>query len=327
MVQQFVGGFTYNRGVKRYFDTRMDRPLSAIIETGRYIGHGLHPIRCLEAVFLGVALTQRLAGVDRFTLRFHSRVSNEQAEYRHIVLGIKVNEPGAPSKWGAIGLSREPDLMTKEARFTTLSALIRDYIDSYAGHGHELLSVAVGLPIRHDEWGAAPPCWGFTKVLHLGETKWAEAAKRLDAHSTAAPGLVCRRASLLAPSFSCIHIFVSLADGARVWQVGLWERNAVLPSFCGMDGMDRLVGLLQSGPEEHLKAGILKPEAGPRQGFPARGDRLAADRLAAGVSPVRGPPRKMRVLCESDRSVLPTPPHVHSCLVPSPPPPPAPHPS
>ena len=38
--QNFVAGFTYNRGSKRFFDTRMDRPLSQIVETGRFIGHG-----------------------------------------------------------------------------------------------------------------------------------------------------------------------------------------------------------------------------------------------------------------------------------------------
>jgi tubulinyl-Tyr carboxypeptidase len=60
-------------------------------------------------------------------------------------------------KWGAIGLSRRPDLMNKELKYTTLSDLVLDFKgisniiqESYERNHHRLLKIKMGLPVTHN---------------------------------------------------------------------------------------------------------------------------------------------------------------------------------
>jgi hypothetical protein len=158
LIQRYIGGFTYNQTLTRHFDTSMDRPLAAILETARYILHGMYHVRCLEAVFAGIALTQQLRDVDRITLRFKSHIPSLDQMYRHIVLAVRVpsTTPGAAPVWGAIGLSREPALMNKPCRFNSLHELIEDFVKGYnsCAPSHNVVSVSVGLPISHDDWSS-----------------------------------------------------------------------------------------------------------------------------------------------------------------------------
>jgi len=101
------------------------------------------------------------------------------------VLAVRVPSPvrGALPVWGAIGLSRESTLMTKRCRFDSLHALIQDYVQSYAGcePAHTVTSVAVGLPVSHDDWSSAPVCWGYVTV-HPRLQLLDETRKTLDRH-------------------------------------------------------------------------------------------------------------------------------------------------
>lgn len=167
-IQRFIGGFTYNQSLTRHFDTTMDRPLAAVLETARYILHGMYHVRCAEAVFAGIALTQQLRVVDRFTLRFKSHIPSLDQIYRHIVLAVRVPSatPGVEPVWGAIGLSREPTLMNKPCRFNSLQELIMDFVKGYEGcqPPHKVVSVSVGLPVPHNDWCSAPVCWGYMPI-------------------------------------------------------------------------------------------------------------------------------------------------------------------
>jgi hypothetical protein len=49
--------------------------------------------------------------------------------------------------FGAIGLSRREELGYKELKYTSLSSLIRDYIDSYAIYLHKVKRIKLGKPI------------------------------------------------------------------------------------------------------------------------------------------------------------------------------------
>ena len=86
--------------------------------------HQVLPIKCLEAVVLGLFLTMKIEPLDRVTVSFKSTCQGQI--YRHIVLVIKHKD-----KWGALGLSRKPDLMNKNLEFNSLSDLLRDYQMGY----------------------------------------------------------------------------------------------------------------------------------------------------------------------------------------------------
>lgn len=62
------------------------------------------PIKCVEAVYIALLLTQTMPDVDRLPLIFYSKIQGHI--YGHIVLGVHCN-----GMWGAMGLSRRPDLM------------------------------------------------------------------------------------------------------------------------------------------------------------------------------------------------------------------------
>jgi hypothetical protein len=115
------------------------------------------PIRCLEAVFLALHLTQGMTELDRYPVSFKSTVAGNT--YRHIVLAIKVE-----GKFGALGLSRRSTLMFKDFTYDSFGDLIADYRDSYEQVFHRLLTVHTGLPISHQDYKAMPICWRCLKV-------------------------------------------------------------------------------------------------------------------------------------------------------------------
>ena len=115
------------------------------------------PIRCLEAVFLALHLTQGMQELDRYPVSFKSTVAGNT--YRHIILAIKVE-----GKFGALGLSRRSTLMFKDFTFDSFGDLIANYRDSYEEVFHRLLTVNTGLPISHHDYKAMPICWRCLKV-------------------------------------------------------------------------------------------------------------------------------------------------------------------
>ena len=124
-LQDLISSLQYNYTGANYFNLRKTRPLHQIIATGREIVREALPIRCLEAVFLAIFLTQGGAWVnlvDRFPVSFKSSVGGQT--YRHIILATRVKATGL---FGALGLSRRSSLMWKPPTFTSFALLIQDY--------------------------------------------------------------------------------------------------------------------------------------------------------------------------------------------------------
>ena len=120
------------------------------------ISFGL-PIKCLEALLVGAYLSSSITNLDRIPLAFKSEYN--KSEYRHIVLVCKSN-----THWGALGLSRKPDLMYKPLIFPTLMDLIKSFIDAYHKYGHNVLKIKIGLPIRSDHASNQGIVWKFTSI-------------------------------------------------------------------------------------------------------------------------------------------------------------------
>jgi hypothetical protein len=140
------------------------------------ISYGL-PIKCLEAVLVGAFLSTSIRGLDRIPLAFKSECN--KIEYRHIVLVCRCN-----SIWGALGLSRKPDLMYKPLIFNSLMDLIKNYIDSYHRYGHKVLKIKIGLPIQSDHTSNEEITWKFASIdTVLGDVhfiNWTSSSVYLD---------------------------------------------------------------------------------------------------------------------------------------------------
>lgn len=147
------------------------------------------PIKCLEAVVLGMYLTCGL-DIDRITMSFKSRC--EDKIYRHIVLVIRVGD-----KWGAVGLSRRPDLMGKPFSFRSLSSLVENYRDSYTKSidtfslketdnfyldYHTLLKVKIGLPVTHIKVSNENVIWKNIK-FKIHDEPWMITSKEIDLYA------------------------------------------------------------------------------------------------------------------------------------------------
>ena len=121
------------------------------------------PIKCLEAVILAIHLTNEVPSMDRFTLTFKSQQNG--LIYYHTVLGLFYR-----GRYGAIGLSRKDDLMSRPIEYAALSAMLLSFNDAYMNgglnrvkwflmimliptkrrHNHKLLKVSIGGTIPHD---------------------------------------------------------------------------------------------------------------------------------------------------------------------------------
>lgn len=85
--------------------------------------------------------------------------------FRHIVLGIRNQR-----KWGAMGISRLPNLMYKPVTYDSLNALIGEFISSYGSYHHVVERIDLGLPFSHDCVSDTPFQWKIMN-LTLGEDK------------------------------------------------------------------------------------------------------------------------------------------------------------
>lgn len=68
------------------------------------------PIKCLEAVVLGLYLTSSLLHTQRLCISF--KTSFRGHTYRHVVLGVQHK-----AQYGALGMSRRSDLMYKSLQY------------------------------------------------------------------------------------------------------------------------------------------------------------------------------------------------------------------
>ena len=174
-VQQFIKEFEYNHTGANYFTKRRDRGLKHVSLTAKDIIREALPIQCVEAVFLACYLTAEMKEVERFPLSFKSNMGGRM--FRHIVLAVEHQ-----GKWGALGISRRDTLMYKELKFSSLSALVLHFKDSYAGCCHELVKVYVGLPFAHDVFSSVPVKWRVLRAS-LQATNSEQVAAALDRYA------------------------------------------------------------------------------------------------------------------------------------------------
>lgn len=156
-VQNILNSLSYNFLPNTFFCLEKHRSLQSILFTSKEILAEALPIRCLEATFVGLYLTQDLKDVDRIPLSFKSRAKGRA--YHHIVLVIRCN-----SMYGAVGLSRKSTLMDKPLIYNGLYQLIMEYKKQYEAIGHELVDFKLGLCVNHKRDSRKAPCWRYIAV-------------------------------------------------------------------------------------------------------------------------------------------------------------------
>ena len=90
-------------------------------------------------------LTNGLQGVERFPLAFRTRFGG--TIFGHVVLGM-----WSSGKYGALGMSRRPDLMHRSLTFNNLADLVADFGKAYATYWHEVVNLKLGLFLPHNPY-------------------------------------------------------------------------------------------------------------------------------------------------------------------------------
>ncbi|XP_018598023.2 tubulinyl-Tyr carboxypeptidase 2 [Scleropages formosus] len=174
-IQNYMKTLQYNHTGTQFFEIRKTRPLSGLMETAREMTRESLPIKCLEAVILGIYLTNGLASVERFPISFKTQFSGHH--FHHVVLGVYCN-----GRYGTLGMSRRADLMGKALTFRTLSDLIFDFEESYRRYQHVLKKVKIGLYVPHDPHVFQPIEWKHL-VLNACRLAREDMRKELEKHA------------------------------------------------------------------------------------------------------------------------------------------------
>eukprot|EP00842_Homolaphlyctis_polyrhiza_P006069 jgi/Hompol1/6463/HPOL_003433-RA len=172
--EAYIQSLSYNYIGEPFFTIKKTSSMRNLMRLAQDIIHHALPIKCLEAVILGVYLTAKFEDLQRMTVSFKSECEGQI--HRHIVLVIKLGD-----QWGAIGLSRRPDLMNKSITFPSLSELMLDFKTSYERNLHHLLKIKLGLPAPHSITSNERIIWKKTSI-RLSEN-WDNATKQIDAHA------------------------------------------------------------------------------------------------------------------------------------------------
>ncbi|XP_041514313.1 tubulinyl-Tyr carboxypeptidase 1 isoform X2 [Microtus oregoni] len=133
------------------------------------------PIKCLEAVILGIYLTNSMPTLERFPISFKTYFSGNY--FRHIVLGVNFG-----GRYGALGMSRREDLMYKPPAFRTLSELVLDYEAAYGRCWHVLKKVKLGQCVSHDPHSVEQIEWKHS-VLDVERLGREDFRKELERHA------------------------------------------------------------------------------------------------------------------------------------------------
>ncbi|KAI9140857.1 Vasohibin-domain-containing protein [Paraphysoderma sedebokerense] len=188
-IQQYISSLGYNHLPITFFPLKKGRSLKSHSETARQIIALSLPIRCLEAVIVGIYLTHHIPDLLRIPVSFKSKsLANEshmdRAEsvenrknkniFRHIVMAVRIGD-----RWGALGLSRRQDLMNKDATFESLTELLKDYERCYDRNKHKLAKITIGLPITHDPFSTETIHWKYLS-LSINQQSWAEINVQVD---------------------------------------------------------------------------------------------------------------------------------------------------
>ncbi|XP_054838024.1 tubulinyl-Tyr carboxypeptidase 2 [Eublepharis macularius] len=174
-IQNYMKMLQYNHTGTQFFEIRKSRPLSGLMETAREMTRESLPIKCLEAVILGIYLTNGQPSVERFPISFKSHFSGNN--FHHVVLGIYCN-----GRYGSLGMSRRSELMDKPLIYRTLSDLIFEFEDSYKKHLHSVKKVKIGLYVPHEPHSFQPIEWKQL-VLNVSKMMRSEIRKELEKYA------------------------------------------------------------------------------------------------------------------------------------------------
>ncbi|MBN3314985.1 VASH2 protein, partial [Atractosteus spatula] len=174
-IQNYMKMLQYNHTGTQFFEIRKTRPLSGLMETAREMTRESLPIKCLEAVILGIYLTNGLTSVERFPISFKTQFSGNY--FHHVVLGVYCN-----GRYGSLGMSRRADLMDKPLVFRTLSELVFDFEESYRRYLHTVKKVKIGLYVPHDPHVFQPIEWKYL-VLNSSKVSREDMRKELEKHA------------------------------------------------------------------------------------------------------------------------------------------------
>ncbi|CAH1792343.1 unnamed protein product, partial [Owenia fusiformis] len=175
VIQKYMSQLQYNHTGTQFFEIRKNRPISGLMESARDMIKESLPIKCLEAVILGIYLTNGIPGTERFPISFKTSFMGNI--HRHVVLGVYNG-----GRYGALGMSRRDDLMNKPLIYKSLSELIVDYEDSYTKYWHEIKKVKIGLPVSHDPHSYEHIEWRHLS-LNVPKLSREEMCKELDRHA------------------------------------------------------------------------------------------------------------------------------------------------
>ncbi|XP_074472579.1 tubulinyl-Tyr carboxypeptidase 2 [Sebastes fasciatus] len=145
-----------------------------LMETAREMIRESLPIKCLEAVILGIYLTNGLTSLERFPISFKTQFSGHC--FHHVVLGVYCN-----GRYGSLGMSRRQDLMDKPLTHRTLGELVAEFESSYKRYQHTLKKVKIGLYVPHDPHVFQPIEWKHL-VLNAARLGPQEMRKELEKH-------------------------------------------------------------------------------------------------------------------------------------------------
>ncbi|CAM4689050.1 unnamed protein product [Leuciscus chuanchicus] len=164
----------YNHTGTQFFEIKKTRPLSGLMETAREMIRESLPIKCLEAVILGIYLTNGLTSVERFPISFKTQFSGHH--FHHVVLGVYCN-----GRYGTLGMSRRADLMDRSLSFRTLSELVFDFEDSYRRYQHTMKKIKIGLYVPHNPHVFQPIEWNYL-VINACKQGHEDTRKELEKH-------------------------------------------------------------------------------------------------------------------------------------------------
>ncbi|XP_024119774.1 tubulinyl-Tyr carboxypeptidase 2 isoform X1 [Oryzias melastigma] len=174
-VQKYMKALQYNHTGTQFFEVKKSRPLCGLMETAREMIRESLPIKCLEAVILGISyLTNGLTTLERFPISFKTQFSGHC--FHHVVLGVYCN-----GRYGSLGMSRRQDLMDKPLTHRTLGDLVAEFESSYRKYQHSLTKVKIGLYVPHDPHVFQPIEWKYL-VLNVSRLGAEEMKKELEKH-------------------------------------------------------------------------------------------------------------------------------------------------
>ncbi|XP_044129502.1 tubulinyl-Tyr carboxypeptidase 1 [Bufo gargarizans] len=174
-VQRYIRELQYNHTGTQFFEIKKTRPLTGLMDLAKEMTKEALPIKCLEAVILGIYLTNSIPGLERFPISFKTQFAG--GCFRHIVLGLHWG-----GYFGALGISRREDLMYKPLRHRSLHELMTDFQDAYARCWHTLWKIKIGPYVSHDPHSVEQIDWKQS-VLDAQNLGAEELRRELERHS------------------------------------------------------------------------------------------------------------------------------------------------